>query len=328
MNQRFKDDYYELLDIASGAATSEIEEAYKKALSDLSGDSVAIYSLYTPEEKEELISRLNEAYEVLSDPERRAAYDTGAAGKPEPAVTREFELGDLGPAVDTRHFKRYGKTTGFVRPPVTASDDNSIITEQYRILYSRIHRMADEGPLKVIAVTSAVKGEGKSVTSLNLAYITACEFKKRVLLVECDLRKSSTLSKIIEREEACGLAEVLEGRADIRDAVCRVDGTSLYVLTSGTCSRSSSELIDSPYLKSLLKGFRDEFDYVFVDTPPILPLADMNIITRLVDGTILVVRAGATPKKVVLNAAQSLSEGRFIGIVLNGAEAALASYYY
>ncbi|MBE7414076.1 MAG: hypothetical protein HS130_02125 [Deltaproteobacteria bacterium] len=99
-------------------------------------------------------------------------------------------------------------------------------------------------------------------------------------------------------------------------------------LTSGTCTRSSSELIDSPYLKSILKGFRDEFDYVFVDTPPILPLADMNIISRIVDGTILVVRAGATPKKVVLKAAQSLSEGRFIGIVLNGADTALASYYY
>ncbi|MCL4874135.1 polysaccharide biosynthesis tyrosine autokinase [bacterium] len=328
MNQRVNIDYYELLDIAPGAAPSEVEEAYRKAISDLGGDSVAIYSLYTPEEKEELISRLNEAYEVLSDPERRAAYDAGAAGRPEPAVTREFELGDLGPAVDARHFKRYGKTTGFARPPVSASGENSIITEQYRILYSRIHRMAEEGQLKVIAVTSAVKGEGKSVTSLNLAYVTACEFKKRVLLVECDLRKPSTLSRMIEREEECGLAEVLEGRADIRDAICRVDGTSLYLLTSGTCTRSSSELIDSPYLKSILKGFRDEFDYVFVDTPPILPLADMNIISRIVDGTILVVRAGATPKKVVLKAAQSLSEGRFIGIVLNGADTALASYYY
>lgn len=329
MNQRLKNDYYELLDIAPGATGSEIEDAYKRAISDLDGDPAAIYSLYTPEERELLIASITEAYEVLSDPERRAAYDAEPAGEPEPDVTREFEPGDFGPAARApRQFTRYGKTARFSTPPVTASGENSIITEQYRILYSRLHRMSEQAPLKTIAVTSAVKGEGKSVTSINLAYVTACEFKKRVLFIECDLRKPSTLTGMLEREVSAGLAEVLEGRTDIRDAVCRLDGTSLYLLTSGTCTRSSSELIDSPYLKSLLEGFKDEFDYILVDTPPILPLADMNIISRLVDGTLLVVRAGATPKKVVLNAVQSLSGGRFIGAVLNGADTAMTRYYY
>ncbi|MBE7414075.1 MAG: J domain-containing protein [Deltaproteobacteria bacterium] len=86
-----------------------MEEAYRKAISDLGGDSVAIYSLYTPEEKEELISRLNEAYEVLSDPERRAAYDARAASRLEPAVTRDSSWATWAPAVDARHFKRCGR---------------------------------------------------------------------------------------------------------------------------------------------------------------------------------------------------------------------------
>lgn len=331
MSQRFKDDYYGLLDIAPGVSSSEIEEAYGRAISDLSGDSAALYSLYTPEEKEQLIARINEAYEVLSDPERRAAYDAEPAGKHEPDTTREFELDDFGtaaPGAAPRRFTRYGKSARFSVPPAAAAVGNSIITEQYRILYSRLHRLAEQAPLKTIAVTSAVKGEGKSVTSINLAYVTACEFKKRVLLVECDLRKPSTLAGMIEREGSAGLADVLEGRADIREAVCRLDGTSLYLLTSGACTRSSSELIDSPYLKSLIQGFKDEFDYILVDTPPILPLADMNIISRLVDGTLLVVRAGATPKRVVMNAVQSLSGGRFIGAVLNGTDTAMNRYYY
>lgn len=329
MSQRLKKDYYETLDLSPGATSAEVEEAYRRAMADFSEDSAAMYSLYTPEEKGLLIGRINEAYAVLCDPARRAAYDAEPAWPAgEPAATREFDMSDLGAGGALRPFTRYARVARFSKPPVTADKGGSMIAEQYRILYSRLNQMAGETPLRSVAITSAVKGEGKSVTSLNFAYVTASEFKKRVLLVECDMRKPSTLAGILEREETGGLADVLEGKADVRDAVCRVDGTTLYLLTSGTCFNNSSELIDSPDLKALLAGFRDEFDYVIVDTPPILPLADMNIISRLVDGTILVVRAGVTPKNIVLKAVQSLSGGGFIGVVLNGADTVLTRYYY
>jgi len=321
-----KTDYYELLDIHPGAPPQEIKEACERALSTFEGDSAAIYSLYTPEERESIVSLVREAREVLLDPARRAAYDDALGKGREPEITAEFDADEL--RSPWPGSSAYANKVRFVAEPPQVANADSIITEQYRVLYTKLQHIASEGRLKVVAVTSSVKNEGKSVTSLNLAFVIAREFKKKVLLIECDLRKPSMLSSQIGREGAMGLSDVVSGKASANETVCRVEDTSLHLLTSGTSMKNPSEIIDSPRLKELLEKFRTEFDYVIIDTPPILPLMDMNILARLADGVILVVRAGRTPKKIVLNAVQSVSGARFIGAVLNGADGALSKYYY
>lgn len=318
-------DYYELLEISLDATPAQIKEACERALGTFEGDSAAMYSLYTSEEREAIIRHIREAGEVLLDPARRAAYDSSQKRVEEPVFTPEVDLGELkggwtGP-------RTYRNSVRFAPQPVSSEKENGVIGEQYRILYTKLEHLGAQGGLKVVAVTSSVKGEGKSATSANLAYVIAKDFKRKVLLMECDMRKPSTLSPQIGREGA-GLSDIIAGKAEADEAVCRVEDTSLYLLTCGASIRNSSELVDSPRLKELVERFRAEFDYIIIDTPPILPLMDMNIISKLADGMILVIRAGKTPKKVVLNAVQSISGGRFIGMVLNGADKVLAKYYY
>lgn len=326
MSQAVKTDYYALLELRPGATPQEIREACERALSSLEGDSVAMYSLYTPEERESIVRQVREAQDVLLDPASRAAYDADLKKDPEPVFTAELDREELRGAWSGP--RAYGNKVKFTPQPMAADKTNNVITEQYRILYTKLQHIGAQGGLKAIAVTSSVKGEGKSVTSLNLACVIAKEFKKKVILIECDMRKPSMLSSQIGREGSSGLSDILAGKASADEAVCRVEETSLYLLTCGTSIKNSSELIDSPRLKELLDRFRTEFDYVIIDTPPILPLMDMNIISRLADGIVLVVRAGQTPKKIVLKAVQSVSGGRFIGVVLNGADRVLEKYYY
>lgn len=321
-----KTDYYGLLELRPEATPKEIRESCEQALSSFENDSEAMYSLYTSDEKVSIVRKIREAQDVLLDPDKRAAYDTALKKDQEPVFTAELDSEELREAWSSP--RSYGNTVRFAPLPLVAEKANNIIAEQYRILYTKLQHIGAEGGLKVVAVTSAVKAEGKSVTSLNLAYVIANDFKKKVLLIECDMRKPSMLSSQIGREGCSGLSDIIAGKADSGDSVCRVEETSLYLLTCGTNIKNSSELVDSPRLKELLERFSTEFDYVIVDTPPIFPLMDMNIISKLVDGIILIVRAGQTPKKIVLNAVHSISGGRFIGVVLNGSDKVLAKYYY
>ncbi len=326
MSQMVKTDYYGLLELSPGASAAEVNEACERELGLLVGGSDAIYSLYSPAEKEAIVRQIREAREVLLDPARKAAYDAAIAARQEPQYTAELDVEELKEALSGRSTS--GIPVKFSHLPPVAGKMNDIIGEQYRVLYTKLQHMGSESDLKVVAVTSAVKGEGKSATSLNLAYVIAKDFKKKVLLIECDMRKPSMLSKQIGREGSNGLSDIILGRADAGDTVCRVEETSLYLLTCGAGIKNSSELIDSPRLKELLDRFRKEFDYIIVDTPPILPLMDMNILSRLADGLILVIRASHTPKKIVLKAVQSVSGARFIGAVLNGADKVFSKYYY
>lgn len=326
MSQVVKTDYYGMLELRPEATPEEIKEACERALSSFEDDSIAMYSLYTPDESASIVRQIREAQGVLLDPGKRTAYDAALKKNQEPVFTAELDAEELRGAWPDQ--RAYGNSVKFAPRPLVAEKRNDIIAEQYRILYTKLQHIGAEGGLKVVAITSSVKGEGKSATSLNLAYVIATDFKKKVLLIECDMRKPSMLSSQIGREGCSGLSDIIAGRAEADEAVCKVEETNLHLLTCGTSIKNSSELLDSPRLKDLLERFRTEFDYIIIDTPPILPLMDMNIISGLADGIILVVRAGQTPKKIVLNAVQSISGGRFIGVVLNGSDRILSKYYY
>lgn len=215
----------------------------------------------------------------------------------------------------------------FKQPLAVMNDGDLAAAEQYRVLYTRLEQISVANSQKVFAITSAVKGEGKTVTTLNLAYVAAKEFGKKIILVECDLRNPSISAGRLNKLQKHGLVGVLRGGVDPRDALVQMEGTRLYILPAVHEVKNSSGLLGSRRMNVLINALKAEFDYVFLDSPPILPIADVNILARLADGLLLVVRAGKTPKDIVKKAVNSLSDANIAGIVLNGADRLMEKYY-
>ncbi len=192
----------------------------------------------------------------------------------------------------------------------------SLAAEQYRSLRTRLAQVEGAGTLRTILVTSPQKGEGKSVTAANLALTMAQELQRRVVLVEADLRKPS-LQHLFGLPPGPGLAEYLAGAAELQDVMKVLPDHNLTVIPAGVTPVNPAELLGSTAMRRLLDHLRTRFDRVLLDTPPVLPLADVAILAPLVDGSLMVVRAGYTPKPAIENALRAFDSSRLLGVVLN-----------
>jgi len=325
--------YYELLNITPEADEQEIEEAYKGAKAVYAEDSVALYSLYSQGERESILGMINDAYGTLSDPAKRKAYDAMLSTnlhkwKIPPRDDMKQEHGSDSFFGDIAETKRLMYSVKPKKTPFIMEDMDQFAAEQYRVLYTRLEHISLENAYKTFAITSTVKGEGKTVTSLNLAYVMAHDFNKKVVVVECDLKKPSILSYFMEPNNGHGLLDVINGKVDIKTAVIQVENTALYLLPAKHNIKNSCELLGSQRMKATMNALKTEFDYIIIDSPPLLPMADMNVLSKIVDGLVLVVKAGKTPKDIVLKGAYSMHGANIVGIVLNGADAILKKYYY
>jgi capsular exopolysaccharide synthesis family protein len=188
--------------------------------------------------------------------------------------------------------------------------------EQYRQLRTRLAHAEGANNLRTVLVTSPQKGEGKSVTAANLALTMAQELQRRVVLVEADLRKPS-LQELLGLPPGLGLAEYLAGACELRDALKFLPDHNLTVLPAGAAPTNPAELLGSTAMRRMLDQLRTRFDRVILDAPPVLPLADVAVLAPIVDGTLLVVRAGVTPKPAIENALRAFDSSRLLGIVLN-----------
>lgn len=175
-----------------------------------------------------------------------------------------------------------------------------------------------------IAVTSSVKGEGKSATSVNLAYILGNDLGKRTLIIDCDL-KNPTVNRYLGMDLLLGLTDVLSGDCLLEQALRQVDTTSLWMLSAG--SRQSLELMAIGKLSKILPELRQQFDYIIIDSPPILPLADMHVIAGVADLLVMVIRAGLTGTTVVQRALTNLSPTCKAGVIITNLQSAETPYY-
>jgi len=192
----------------------------------------------------------------------------------------------------------------------------SLASEQYRALRTRLAQVEGSSALRTVLVTSPQKGEGKSVTSANLALTMAQELQRRVIIVEADLRKPS-MQQLFGLPPGPGLSEYLCGGCDLNAAMKYLPDYNLTVITAGEAPANPAELLGSTAMRRLLDHLRSRFDRVILDTPPVLPLADVAVLAPIVDGALLVVRAGVTPKPAIENALRSFDSSRLLGIVLN-----------
>jgi capsular exopolysaccharide synthesis family protein len=192
----------------------------------------------------------------------------------------------------------------------------SLAAEQYRSLRTRLAHAENGGALRIVLVTSPQKGEGKSVTAANLALTMAQELGRRVVIVEADLRKPS-LQLLFGLPPGPGLAEYLTGAAELKDAMKFLPDHNLTVIPAGLAPTNPAELLGSTAMRRMIDHLRTRFDRVILDTPPVLPLADVAILAPLADGTLMVVRAGVTPKPAIENALRAFDASRLLGVVLN-----------
>ena len=190
--------------------------------------------------------------------------------------------------------------------------------EEFRTLRTRLNHMQTLQPLHTLVVTSASPAEGKSFTATNLAVTQSQLADKRVLLADFDFRRP-TVDKTFQIDCSPGITDFLQGKARVSDILRRIAGTQLYIMTAGEPVLNPLELLNLKECKALIHAVRDHFDWVILDSPPLLFAADGNLLSTMCDGTILVVRIGSTTFDSVTRALQSLCENNVLGTVVNGA---------
>ena len=198
--------------------------------------------------------------------------------------------------------------------------------EEFRTLRSRLHHLQAEKPLRTIVVTSPISGDGKTFVAMNLARAIARLADRRVLLIDADLR-SSGLHIFLGAPANPGLGEYLGGCADEMAVIQHGQEGGLYFIAGGKLVSNASELLSNARLKTLIERISPCFDWIIVDSPPCLPVADASVIAGSCDGILLVVRSGSTPRSAAQKAHRELQERNVIGIVLNGVNEKTLSYY-
>jgi protein-tyrosine kinase len=202
--------------------------------------------------------------------------------------------------------------------------------EAYRGLRTRMMRLQAKRGLHSIIVSSALSGEGKTLTTLNLALSYAKLPEMSVLVVDGDLRLGG-LSRLLGTPTGPGLAEVLKGSCQFEDAVVATDLPNLYAVSAGLLGKgSSAELYASTNWKEFIAWCGESFKVILVDSPAVLPLADFELMAAACDGVLIVVRALQTRREILSKVAAQLDPNKLLGIVYNAAENATprSAYQY
>lgn len=238
------------------------------------------------------------------------------------------------PDVDWRNFLSRCKSIPFRPAPEThlidADKPHEVPSEEFRSLRTRLNHLQNQQDLHLIVVTSASPAEGKTFSAVNLA-LAQSQLEAPVLLADLDLRRP-VIHNLFQAERAPGFADFIAGEKPLEECIRRIEGTNLYFLPAGSQVKNPLELLNMRHVKVTLDGLRKIFNWVILDTPPLLFSADANLLSTLADGTLIVVRIGSTTYDNVIRAMQTLCENNVLGIVANGARAgelySKYTYYY
>src|SRR5712692_2169512 len=294
----------------------------------------------------------------ISEALKRAEAERGAAGtaeRPKPggpfvqqAVQSDGAVRPAPKLFTPRRWEGAPPTSDYLRPdelrkrsakPGWKLDPDAIVfcnkqsfspcAEHFRTLRSRLYRLRGTQPIRTLLVTSTVAGEGKTFVALNLAHAIVHQHERRALLIDADLRASS-LHLPLGAPSAPGLSDYLRGRAD-EYSITQTDALdNLFFIPAGRPVSNPAELLANLRLKSLLDRLGSLFDWIIVDAPPVLPVADAGVLAGMCDGVIFVVRAASTPFDLAQTAYQEFQGKNLMGVVLNRVEeeAGYGAYSY
>jgi capsular exopolysaccharide synthesis family protein len=202
---------------------------------------------------------------------------------------------------------------------VTHSDPRGAGADRFRFLRMCLRELWHAGKLKSLQITSPFPQEGKSTIALNLATALAEGGKRTVLLIEADLHRP-TLSEQLGLPKRAGLADCLEGITSPATALRRLEPLGWYLLPAGEPHSNPTELLQTEAFAGMLKKLSPFFDWILIDSPPVIPLTDALSIARQANATLLVAREGRTPREAIEKAIAVLGRQRVLGIVLNAIE--------
>ena len=214
-----------------------------------------------------------------------------------------------------------GKITSLEKP-------QSNISEAYRTIRTGIEFSNLDKNLKVICVTSSKKDEGKTTVLCNLG-VNFAKIDKKVLLIDGDLR-NPTVNKLFGTKNAQGLMDILLGRKKIEECIKKTTQENLYVLTGGTIPPNPAEVLSSKKMSQFIESIKDDYDYIFIDTPPVGIVSDASIISSYSDGVIFVVGSNEVDKNLAKLAKERLDSvnANILGVILNKFKADINNEYY
>jgi capsular exopolysaccharide synthesis family protein len=210
---------------------------------------------------------------------------------------------------------------------VCLTDNESLAAEKFRYLGVRLQHLRRDRPLKKVLITSTIPAEGKSMVAANLACTLARRTQQKTLLLEGDLRRPS-LSQLFGLERIPGISEWLQAENSLMTSIYYLEGPGLWILPAGSAPKNPLELLQSGKLSALMDQLTAWFDWIIIDSPPVLPLADTSVWMRVADGILLVARQGTTEKRQLQRGLEALEPKKLIGALLNGSKNATRSDYY
>jgi capsular exopolysaccharide synthesis family protein len=258
-------------------------------------------------------------------PSQRAMPSAATADETHVAVETSPDLNRLNPFFQ---FKSLQVVVPVKNRLACFTDSDSVAAENFRFLGVRLQHLRKDRPLKKVLITSTIPQEGKSTVAANLACTLARKAQQKILLVEGDVRRPS-LSQMFGLGKKQGICEWLFGEGDLISSIYHLEGPNLWILPAGSSPENPLELLQSGTLPAIMSQVAELFDWVIIDSPPILPLADTSVWMRLADGILLVARQGTTEKRQLQRGLEALEPKKLIGALLNVSKnAARNDYYY
>lgn len=211
---------------------------------------------------------------------------------------------------------------------IAHNDLKNPATEAYRVIRTSIQFAQAGKELKTLAVTSCIPNDGKSMTAANLAVVLT-QAGKSVLLIDCDMR-NPTVHKNFNLSNKVGLSSCISMGTALSDAVQKTSIEGLYALTGGVIPPNPNELLGSEQMKNVLQRAKEQYDYVLIDTPPVMPVTDALIVSRFVDGMILVIASAEIKVEMARDVKNQLQHAgaNILGVVLNKVRSEHHGYGY
>jgi capsular exopolysaccharide synthesis family protein len=260
--------------------------------------------------------------------------------KVEQEIDRKLAVSELPPAELPRAKTEVSNTDAFASAKVLLptpaaygrlvclTDQGSLAAEKFRVLGLKLRHLREHRKLKRIVITSSIPQEGKSMIASNLALNQSRSKVLNTVLVDGDLRRPELGTRFGFSRSLPGLSEVLRGERQLSEVVYKLEGTGLSFLPAGVTPENPIEVMQSGRLPQLLEQLETFFDWIIIDTPPVLPLADTPLWMKLADGVLLVTREGVCEKKQLERTVEVIDRSTMLGVVVNSCDSNEQKYYY
>jgi capsular exopolysaccharide synthesis family protein len=304
---------------------SHIFDALQRAESESKGAERPTFSLAT-ELLEAAEQKMHAADAVVEQPARAVAEQRARAVVEQPAGADSFAERSSATFEDLERCPVLTVSIPEESHLVAVDKEESLGAEKFRFLGVRLRQLRQSRPLKKVLITSTIPQEGKSTVAANLACTLARRKQHKTLLLEGDLRRPTVAHKL-GFGKVPGLCEWLRGETESMN-VYRIETLGLWVLPEGNAPEDPLELMQSGKLPPLMEQLTEWFDWIIIDSPPVLPLADTSIWARLSDGILLVTRNGTTERQHLQRGLEALEKSKLLGALVNNSSNAAHSDYY